>query len=239
MLLGFCLAGIVTLLFAAMVYPGELSQFGPLANRWLYNRAAQTYQDKWQSPTYQCQDHRDKIIEHVMAGIATSGINSVLDLGCGTGRGVRLTIGALDTETHYTGVDFSAEMLARFRAWLATQGQDIAARVHLLESEVGQWATTGDDAQYGAVFLLEVGEFLPDFIRVIEQLANRVAPGGALVMTRPAHFWWLFFPGRRQSRRALAQLLESAGFERPRYIPWRFRYEILLSRRRLQQVPPP
>lgn len=231
MLYGLLIGGVAILLFAVLVYPGELSLFGPRANRWLYDRSAENYQGKWQSAAYRDQAHRDRITQHVRDSIGATGVHAVLDLGCGTGRGIRITGGTLDPGTQYTGVDFSAEMLTRFQAWLQDEGRDIAPRVQLLEAELGQWAARTDHPQYGAVFLLEVGEFLPSFVEVVERLASLVPPGGGLVMTRPACMWWIFFPGRRQSRRALGQLLQSVGFEPPDFIPWRKRYEFVLTRK--------
>jgi len=231
LLYGLLIGGVIVLLFAVLVYPGELSLFGPRANRWLYDRSAQNYQGKWQSAAYLDQSHQDRITRHVRDSIDANGIHAILDLGCGTGRGIRITGGTLDADTHYTGVDFSAEMLARFQAWLQNEGRDMAPRVQLVEAELGQWAARTDHPRYGAVFLLEVGEFLPSFVEVVERLASLLPPGGALVMTRPAGMWWIFFPGRRQCRRALAQLLESVGFESPEFIHWRKRYELVLSRK--------
>lgn len=228
---GLIIFGVSALLCAALIYPGELSQFSPRANRWLYNRFAQNYQDKWRSAAYEDHSHQDRIIGHVRDSITACGINSVLDLGCGTGRVIRLTGDILDAESRYTGVDYSGEMLAQFQAWLDTEGKAMSSRVRLVQAELGEWALQPERFEYGAVFLLEVGELLPAFEQVIRRLASLVPPGGGLVMTRPAHFWWLFFPTRKQSRGALAQLLESAGFDRPEFISWRFRYEILLSKK--------
>ena len=231
MLLGIIIGAIAVILFALLIYPGELSMFGPRANRWLYNLSAKNYQDKWRSAAYQDDFYRDKILCHLRDSITTSGVNSVLDLGCGTGRGIRLSGGVLPADTLYTGIDFSSEMLSHFQQWLSEEGKEVASQVQLVEAELGEWATQAGHPQYGMVFLLEVGEFLPAFVSVVERLASLIPPGGGLIMTRPARFWWVFFPGRRQSRRALSQLLESQGFDCPEFMPWRSRYELVLARK--------
>ena len=232
MLYGLIFLGIVVAVFAALIYPGELS-LSPRMNRWLYDRSAQNYQDKWRAPAYAECSHQAGIDRHIERCLAATGINAVLDLGCGTGRAIRLSRTVLESDIRYTGIDFSGAMLAQFQSWLDCSDSGLVRRVHLEQCELGQWASRPDHPHYGVVFLLEVGEFLPSLVKVIETVGRVLPPGGGLVMTRPAHFWWMFFPKRRQSRRALARLLVSAGFERPRFIPWRFRYEYVLATKRL------
>jgi SAM-dependent methyltransferase len=229
---GLLIGGVAVLLFAVLVYPGELTLFGPRANRWLYNRSAVNYQAKWNTPAYQDKAIIERILGHVQESISSSGVNAVLDLGCGTGRGIRLSGGALPPNTVYTGIDFSSEMLEQFRDWLSNEGSAVAPQVQLVEAELGKWASQDDHPNYGLVFMLEVAEFLPSFVAVLERLSSLVPPGGGLVMTRPAKLWWLFFPRRHQSRRALSRLLVAGGFEKTQFIPWRGRYELVLARKK-------
>ena len=80
--------------------------------------------------------------------------------------------------------------------------------------------------------MLEVGEFVPEFVSVVQRVAKLTADGGGLLLTRPANLWCLFFPGRKQSRNALAELLVSCGFEAPRYMKWRLRYELVFCNKK-------
>ena len=164
--------------------------------------------------------------------LENSGISRVLDLGCGTGRGIRLIAASLPANTQLTGIDFSGEMLRRFAAWVGQQDPQLQGRIRLVERDLGQWAhDRADVAPFGLVLMLEVGEFLPDFHLVLRRVAEIVEPGGGLIMTRPAGLWSWFFIHRHQSRQRLARLLVSNGFDEPEFLPWRSRYEILFASR--------
>ena len=224
--------GVIALIVVLLIYPGELSQINSGSNRWLYDRASRNYERKWQSDAYADPDIRDRIVAHAQAGLADSGAARLLDLGCGTGRGIRIAAQSLPPGTQFTGIDFSTGMLDEFRKWLEEDGRPLSSRVHLVEQDLGEWAAARVDfGPYGGVCLMEVGEFLPAFVLLVKRIAEITTPGSTLIMTRPAGFWWLFFPGRRQSRKALSKLLMSEGFTPPEFVPWRSRYELVFSRR--------
>lgn len=229
--LAFCL-----LCMALLVYPGELTHVGTGANRWLYNRGAAKYQEKWCSRAYTDKRYQRSIIGAVRAGLDGSGCHRILDLGCGTGHGLKLLAGSDIGDLAYTGVDYSHGMLREFSSWLAGPGAEWADCSRLVNDELSVWSGCAEDSAYGAVMMLEVGEFLPDFVAVLGAAAGAIAPGGALVMTRPARLWWLCFPGRAQSRRSLSRAIRGAGLSSPVFIPWRGRYEIVIARR--QSNPP-
>lgn len=131
------------------------------------------------------------------------------------------------------GVDQSAGMLDHFRAWLAGGPADTAQRVEIRHESLARWAANPGPETYGLVLMLEVGEFLPNFTEVMGRALNLLAPGGGLVMTRPAGAWWLCFPRRKQSRQALAALLRSHGMTRVEFRPWRSRYELVFAVRQM------
>ena len=222
---------VLILAAAALTYPGEWSQLNTNASRWLYDRGAKKYQRKWQSKFYLDELLGDKIGQHIKTGVNNSGVSHILDLGCGTGRGTRMVVEVLSGDTQFTLVDFSPGMLDQFRRWLDNRESELSKRTKVVESELGAWAKHAEVATYGAVFLLEVGEFLPQFSEVILRIGSVTAGGGSLVMTRPAGIWSKFFPGRGQSRAAIRNLLLSAGFDAPEFVPWRSRYELVFARK--------
>ncbi|MDB4261610.1 class I SAM-dependent methyltransferase [bacterium] len=215
----------------ALTYPGEWTHISPSSARWLYDRGAGNYQRKWNSRYYSANSHQERIALHIAAGLCKSKVNHVLDLGCGTGRGIRLVHEVLPIDTQFTMVDFSPGMLDQLRLWLHKQDGDLADRTSIVESELGSWAAGTATEYYGAVFLLEVGEFVPGFAEVIRHMGSVTAPGGTVVMTRPAGIWSRFFPLRKQSRAALGKILLSSGFESPEFMRWRSRYELVFSRK--------
>ena len=219
---------------ALLIYPGELSQVSSASHRWLYDRSAGRYERKWRSPPYTDSVLTDRIGAYAAASCRDSGLDHVLDLGCGTGRGVRIVAPFLADSATFTCIDFSKRMLDEFSAWLATSGTSLADRVTLIEQSLDDWATSPapDTVRYGLVLLLEVGEFLPEFDRTVERAAALTGPRGGLVMTRPAGAWCWAFPGRNQSRKGLRRVLESSGYCELQFLPWRSRYELVIARKR-------
>lgn len=222
----------LVLLLAPLVYPGELSHVRPGLNRWLYDRAARSYDRKWRSRAYSDPDVEAAVIAFAERSLAGSGVERVLDLGCGTGRGTRQLIDILPSSTRFTGVDYSQAMLEEFRNWLERRDTSVSRRVELHQADFAdeaRWFPVG--AQFGLVLMLEVGEFTPRFREVVRHIADLLPPGGGLIATRPAGIWPLFFPGRSQTRQGFASLLDSAGFAEPQYLKWRSRYEMVLARK--------
>ena len=236
-LIALTLVLVAIVLFAIMVYPGEMSHVSSSLNRRLYDRAAANYERKWASDAYRDLETHEVLRSFCCESIESSGVARVLDLGCGTGRAVRLLADVLPASTEFEAIDFSRAMLDRFREWLSGQEPALRDRVRIREGDLSVWAKDGPAAaQAGLVVLLEVGEFLAEFERVVGSAGVTVAPGGGLLMTRPAGLWWIFFAHRHQSRRSLTRLLEASGFEDVRYRPWRARYELVFARRESDSV---
>jgi SAM-dependent methyltransferase len=230
--LGLALFLAIALVVAPLVYPGELSHVRPGLNRWLYDRAARSYDRKWRSRAYRDPDVEGAVMAFAKQSVARSGIVRVLDLGCGTGRGTRQLIDVLPASTRFTGVDYSNAMLGEFRNWLRQQDASVSRRVELRHADLADragWSPA--DAQFGLVLMLEVGEFTPCFRDLVTHIATVLPPGGGLIATRPAGIWPLFFPGRSQTRRGLESLLGSLGFAEPHYLKWRYRYEMVLAQK--------
>lgn len=218
---------------AALIYPGELSHVSSRLHRSLYDRAARNYDRKWHGQAYHQAFINDAIVDFSIAACHRSGVTRVIDLGCGTGRGIRLISKAMSPAVQFIGVDSSAAMLDEFEYWLQSQGDALEARVSLTNSDLGTWAQDDDNfATFGLVMMFEVGEFLPQFKEVMHRISDITAAGGGLILTRPAGLWRFFFPGRMQSREALSNLLASGGFEAPTFVKWRSRYELVFCKKK-------
>ncbi len=223
---------LLAVVLVCLIYPGELSYVSPRLNRWLYDKSAGNYDQKWRAAAYRDPAIQNRILQFARHSIESSGIGNVLDLGCGTGRGIRLVSPALPVATRYTGIDYSPTMIRSFRDWVDSQGPLLSQRIDLIEEDLAQWSER-DHGQgtFGLVLMLEAGEFVPNFSQVLRRVSEVLATNGGLLMTRPAFFWHWFFPGRIQSRRLLTRHLVSLGFAEQEFVAWRARYELVFCKR--------
>ena len=239
---------------AFAIYPGELSWLGTGLTKRLYDRAAPHYEKKWLRHNYQPYD--DAIAGGLARAIANTSIDlddlAMLDLCTGTGRAVAVAVVQPKAPAKVDAVDFSPEMLAQLRARLTRSLDDGVSEARLADhgdsvhgvgrhgatevavhcADVARWLTSVE-GRYGLVTLMEAGEFIPQFCEVMHSVSRVTAPRGLLVLTYPAWPFAWFFPGRCQTRRALARLLSSLGFEEIEDVPWRRRYRIATWQRRL------
>jgi SAM-dependent methyltransferase len=222
------LAILAALLVVLSIYPGEFSWVSTRANRWLYDRGAATYEDKWQRHDYgayaaiiadaaQSLEHEERPLQ-------------VLDLACGTGRATLFAAQYLPPTTRFTAVDYSRGMLEVFQSSVARSSRLDASDITWVECELAAWLDQCEQS-FDLVLFMEAAEFVPGFSQLPAKIHSVCAPGAQLVMTRPAGLWGWMFPGRHQTRRALAACLGSAGFAQVRFVPWRSRYELLAAHR--------
>lgn len=111
------------------------------------------------------------------ARVAIENPRRVIDLGCGPGNSTDV-LAARWPEAELTGLDSSAEMIAKARAahpaW------------HWLPGDIAEW-TNGQDC-FDVVFSNAAMQWVPDHRSAFPQLLARVAPGGALAVQMPANF---------------------------------------------------
>jgi ubiquinone/menaquinone biosynthesis C-methylase UbiE len=100
-----------------------------------------------------------------------------LEIGCGTGLNFRYLLDYLDPhEGQLTGVDFSADMLAKARRRVAARGWH---NVDLVEAD----ATTLDLGRtFQGVYFGYSLTMIPDWQRALRRAADHLAPGGRLVV---------------------------------------------------------
>ena len=111
----------------------------------------------------------------------------VLEMGVGTG----LALPRYRPEKTVTGIDLSAEMLARARTRVATLGLANVAALHEMDAE----ATTFADASFDIAVAMFVASVVPHPRRLLAEMRRVVRPGGHLLFVN--HFaaergprWW-------------------------------------------------
>lgn len=103
--------------------------------------------------------------------------SQALEIGCGTGLNFRYLLEYLDPQAgHLTGVDFSADMLARAARRVARQGWP---NVKLIQAD----ATTLDLGRtFDAVFFGYSLTMIPDWRAALQRAGEHLVPGGTLVV---------------------------------------------------------
>jgi trans-aconitate 2-methyltransferase len=102
----------------------------------------------------------------LLSRIKSEKVASIIDLGCGPGN-ITPYLRECWPEADYTGVDTSADMLARARA----DHPDLK----WIEADIAEWNPPRPvDILYSNAAL----QWVPDHLHLIPKLAEQVAPGG-------------------------------------------------------------
>jgi SAM-dependent methyltransferase len=142
---------------------------------------------------------RRRVLRATLDGLALPWPSAILDAGCGSGR----TLDELSDYGDACGVDLSREAVNATRA----RGHE----AHLAEVEDLPFP----DATFDLVTCLDVIEHTPDDRRTLSELRRVTRPGGALVVTVPAHpsLWSAHDEANRHYRRYTRRALIAAAVE--------------------------
>ncbi|GHC75116.1 class I SAM-dependent methyltransferase [Limoniibacter endophyticus] len=117
---------------------------------------------------------RDRLIDEIEARPG----QTILELGCGTGRNLRLTA-KLYPQTRLFGLDISAQMLATARAKF--RGEDLSHKITLVKGDAARFSAA-DFGQGGFdhVFISYALSMIPDWEGTLDAASEALNPGGAL-----------------------------------------------------------
>lgn len=146
----------------------------------------------------------------------------ILDVGCGTGASALPAAAAVGDLGHVTGIDVAEEMLNHARAKATVQG-----RRNIAFENRDMRNSALPDAHYDVVISVFSIFFVDDMRRLLEELWQKVRPGGKLAVTT----WGphAFQPCAEIFAGAMS-LVRSSGDDMPR--PW----ERLSSQKKLRQL---
>jgi 2-polyprenyl-6-hydroxyphenyl methylase/3-demethylubiquinone-9 3-methyltransferase len=161
------------------ILPGEAAHFGAMAADWWDPDGASAMLHKL-NPVRLCYI-RDMVDQHFHldeTALRPLAGKSALDVGCGAGL-LAEPLRRLGAEV--TAVDAAPELVAAARAHAAAQGLVIDYRAAGVEALEGQ---------YDLVTALEVIEHVADPQAFVRTLADRLAPGGLLILSTPNRTSW-------------------------------------------------
>lgn len=102
--------------------------------------------------------------------------DTVIDMGCGTGLNFPLLHEAVGPDGRIIGVDLTDAMLEKARRRTGRAGWD---NVELVEADLSTYAFPQEMNAALATFAMEM---VPDYDSVIRRIADRLPPGGRLVL---------------------------------------------------------
>lgn len=108
--------------------------------------------------------------------------DSVIELGCGPGMGVRAALKRVGREGFVAGVDHSAAA-AHFATHLC-HGSVLSGRTVIMRAGVADLPFR--DCMFDCAFAVNSFQFWPDPARALREVARVIAPGGRLVITQRA-----------------------------------------------------
>lgn len=149
---------------------------------------------------------RNRLLKTVIADLVRplAAGYQVLEVGCGTGFVLQM-IEQVCREGNVTGVDLFEEGIAFARS---------RVRCPLVQADIYDLPFA---RPFDVIGLFDVLEHLPNDDTALKSLASRLAPGGSLVLTVPAHrTLWSHFDVysqhyRRYSTKSITEVLQGAG----------------------------
>jgi S-adenosylmethionine-dependent methyltransferase len=134
------------------------------------------HEGRWQARLGKLRDVvRQELVGRQLAAELGPPPVRIIDLGCGQGtQAVRLARRRYEV----TGVDASAELLARFERDLAAESAEVRARVRVERGLIEDWAERSGVPAAGAVLCHGVLMYAADPEPVLRAVAGLTAPGG-------------------------------------------------------------
>ncbi|GAA3996620.1 bifunctional 2-polyprenyl-6-hydroxyphenol methylase/3-demethylubiquinol 3-O-methyltransferase UbiG [Sphingomonas humi] len=161
------------------IRPNEAAHFGAMAAEWWDPKGSSAMLHKLNPVRLafvrECLDQHFSLDPRALRPLEG---RTVLDVGCGAGL---LAEPLARLGAHVTGIDAAPELIEAARTHA---GQSVLA-IRYVAGEVAAL-----DGQFDLVTALEVIEHVADPAAFVRTLADRLAPGGLLVMSTPARTAW-------------------------------------------------
>jgi trans-aconitate 2-methyltransferase len=176
----------------------------------------------WNAAAYlKFGDERTRPCRDLAARVEVAAPKRLIDLGCGPGNSTAV-LRERWPGAEITGLDSSAEMLAKARAG--------AVAALWVQGDIARWAEE-EGGRFDIVFSNAALQWVPDHATLFPKLLGRVASGGALAAQLPAYSDQ---PGQRLIREVARSAKWQARFTKEP-VDWRaesaaFYYDVLAAR---------
>ncbi len=211
--IGFIVLVIVLVILDREIYFYEGVHLGPRIQGWLYDRWAAKYDsDKQESQANDAEVLARPLLKALDELQSDTPKAFILDVATGTGRLPAALLRETTFEGHIIALDISREMLARAAEKLAP----FEDRVTLIRHSA--LPLPFPDQSFDVVSCMEALELMPNMADPAAELARVLRPGGILLTTRGTEA-----SGRVKqilSAEKFSALLQMAGFEQIKIIPW-------------------
>lgn len=115
----------------------------------------------------------------MIAGLKPPPAGTVLEIGCGTGRNL-VQAARRHPDAAFHGIDISREMLAAAGKAVARAGLQGRIRLACADAALFDPASVFGRAGYDRIFIAYAVSMIPQWKKVMEEAAARLAPGGQL-----------------------------------------------------------
>jgi trans-aconitate 2-methyltransferase len=135
---------------------------------------------KWDAAKYvEFGDYRDRPFHELVARVAASGPERVVDLGCGPGS-LTATLAARWPEARVTGLDSSQEMLSRSRQYAESYGN--------LDFELADIANWTPEEATDVVVTNAALQWVPGHLELLSGWLHDLRPGAWFALQVPGNF---------------------------------------------------
>ena len=168
------------------------------------------HEGRWQARLGKLRDVvRQELVARQLAAELAPPPAAIIDLGCGQGT---QAIALARRGYEVTGVDASAELLARFERDLAAEPAGVRARVRVERDLIQNWAERSGVHAAGAVLCHGVLMYAADPGPLLRAVAGLTAPGGMVSLLVRNGDGLALRPGLLGDWAACAQAFDSASY---------------------------
>jgi len=145
-------------------------------------------QASWSANQYLAfEDERTRPVRDLLAALPAIAARRAIDIGCGPGNSTELLARRFPAAV-VSGLDSSGDMIEAARRRLPNLAFEETAIERWLEGSEGSEGSKPRGEAFDVILANAVLQWVPDHLKVLSVLVDRLAPGGALAVQVPDNF---------------------------------------------------